>query len=106
MAGRKLTGREKELEVLVHRIGEVLRKEGIWVLPDSIIEKKEGKIEVVMTVFPLDWIQKHSDKVPIQTILTISDPKGVGPGYKLYQIPEAELENTSFVKRDKGVDEK
>jgi len=38
--------------------------------------------------------------------LTISHPKGVGPGHKLYQIPEAELENTSFVKRDKGVDEK
>lgn len=106
MAGRKLTGREKELEMLVHRIGEILRKEGIWVLPNSIIEKKEGRIGVAMTVFPLDWIQKHGGKIPIQTILTISHPKEVKPGYKLYQIPEAELENTSFVKRDKGVDEK
>ncbi|MBA7710283.1 hypothetical protein ES703_119223 [subsurface metagenome] len=102
MAGRKLTGREKELETLVHRIGEILRKEGIWVLPDSIVEKEEGRIRVVMTVFPLDWIQKHGGKIPIETILTISHPKGVGIGHKLYQIPEAELENTSFVKRDKG----
>jgi len=106
MAGRKLTSREKELEMLAHRIGETLRKEGIWVLPDSIIEKEEGRIKVVMTVFPLDWIQKHGDNVPIQTILTIGHPKEVKPGYKLYQIPEAELENTSFVKRDKGVGEK
>ena len=94
MAGRKLTGREKELEMLIHRIGEILRKEGIWVLPNSIIEKKEGRISVVMTVFPLDWIEKHGGNVPIQTILTI------GQGFKHYQIPELELKNTSFVKRD------
>lgn len=94
MTGRRLTGREKELEMLIHRIGEILRKEGIWALPDSIIEKEQGKIRVVMTVFPLNWIQKHDGKMPTQTVLNI------GQGFKFYRVPEAELENTPFVKRD------
>lgn len=100
--GRKLTARERELETLIHRIGEILRKEGIWVLPNSIVEKKEGIIGIAMTIFPLSWIQKHAGNIPIQTVLKIAHPKGGEYAYKLYRIPEAELKSSSFVKRDEG----
>lgn len=91
---KKLTGRERELEALAHRISEILRKEGIWVLPDSIVERKEGKISVSVTIFPKSWIQKHDDNLPIQTILRI------GHVWKLYQIPESELESNPYAKRE------
>lgn len=91
---KKLTGREKELDVLAHKVCETLRKEGIWVLPVSIIERKDGRISVSVTVFPKSWIQKHNNNLPIQTILRI------GHSWKLYQIPEAELQESPFTKRE------
>lgn len=89
---RKLTAKERGLEILVHRMSELLRREGIWVLPHSVTEK-EGRISVIMEVFSESWIRKHNGQLPIQTVLKIG--KAVTP----YVIPEAELEELPFAKR-------
>ena len=97
---RQLTAREKQLETLVHKIGEFSRKEGIWILPERIREKRDGKISFHMTIFPLKWIQEHDNNLPTKTILAIRQAGERLDAYKYYEIPEDELESIPFTKRD------
>lgn len=93
---RKLTVREKELETLAHRAGELLRKDGIWVLPEAIDERKDGRIALSMSMFPRDWIKEHDNSLPTQTILRLREAGQRASSWKHYEIPEGELEDNPF----------
>lgn len=93
------TASQKEKIVLIAKASELLRKEGIWALPDFYEDLKDGTIKISLRVWPLLLIEKRKGKAPTKTIVKFTEGKKKKEGWMLYEIPESELGSYKFIER-------
>lgn len=85
------TASQKGEIALISKASELLRKGGIWALPDSYEDMKDGVIKIGLRVWPLRLIEKRKGKAPTATIVKFTEGKEKKQGWMSYKIPDSEL---------------
>lgn len=93
------SAKEKEKIALISKASELLRKEGIWALPESYEDLEDGMIKIGLRIWPLRLLEKGKGKVPVQTIVKFTQGKEKKESWMYYKIPESELENYNFIEK-------